>query len=105
VTFPSSQRPQQAASRAGDLKHNRAFTLIELLVVVAAIGILSALLLAVLLAARRRVRLAECGHNVRQLALAVQMFVSDHHVYPLEVNPDYFKGKYQDHDSGWPTHS
>ncbi len=78
-----------------------AFTLIELLVVVAVIGILSALLLTALMAAKERVKQAECAHNVRQLGLAVQLFVSDHHVYPLAANPDCFKGKFQEHDSGW----
>jgi prepilin-type N-terminal cleavage/methylation domain-containing protein/prepilin-type processing-associated H-X9-DG protein len=56
----------------------RGFTLLELLVVMAIIAMLASLLLPVLAKAKDTGRQASCFSNERQLALAAQLYMSDH---------------------------
>jgi len=55
-----------------------AFTLIELLVVIAVIAILAAILFPVFAQARDKARQAACFSNLRQIGLAMQMYLQDH---------------------------
>jgi prepilin-type N-terminal cleavage/methylation domain-containing protein/prepilin-type processing-associated H-X9-DG protein len=60
----------------------RGFTLVELLVVIAIIGVLVALLLPAVQAARESARKMSCANNMRQLGLACHNFVDVRGVIP-----------------------
>ena len=66
----------------------RAFTLVELLVVIAIIGVLIALLLPAVQAARESARRAQCANQMVQLTIAVLNYEMSHGAYPTGcVNP------------------
>jgi len=91
------------------MKRHKGFTLIELLVVIAIIGILAAMVFPVFARARESARKAVCLSNVKNIALAVQMYLADNNdrlvpgehgaaaleyfeITPGGENPDYTGG-------------
>jgi prepilin-type N-terminal cleavage/methylation domain-containing protein/prepilin-type processing-associated H-X9-DG protein len=63
-------------------RSGRGFTLIELLVVIAIIGILAAMLFPVFARARESARKIQCLANVKNIALAINMYLTDYDRFP-----------------------
>jgi len=85
--------------------HNQeGFTLIELLVVIAIIAILAAILFPVFARAKAKAIQTTCLSNVKQLALAFQIYASDHdETMPLAYYyTGDFAGEYEEH--AWDFH-
>jgi prepilin-type N-terminal cleavage/methylation domain-containing protein/prepilin-type processing-associated H-X9-DG protein len=88
------------------VKRRSAFTLVELLVVVAVIGVLLALLIPAVQAARETARKLHCANNLKQIGLAILTYENTHKRFPPEYFPPDLNWRHLGNIfrmHGWPT--
>ncbi len=81
------------------------FTLIELLVVIVIISVLAALLLPALRKARFAAQRTACASNLRQVGVAMHMYINDHGAFPLMSVPSQRWGPKMFFNTGIPVHA
>jgi len=84
------------------MSRQRGFTLIELLVVIAIIAILAGMLFPVFARAREAARKIQCLSNVKNIAMAIQMYLTDYEaLWPYEHRQEVMDGFHELRPCAW----
>jgi prepilin-type N-terminal cleavage/methylation domain-containing protein/prepilin-type processing-associated H-X9-DG protein len=90
LMFSKSKESRMGVHRQEVRRKSHGFTLVELLVVIAIVGVLVALLLPAVQAAREAGRSSQCKNNLRQFGLALINFESARKCFPATDPPNGF---------------
>jgi prepilin-type N-terminal cleavage/methylation domain-containing protein/prepilin-type processing-associated H-X9-DG protein len=82
------------------MMRRKGFTLIELLVVIAIIAILAAMLFPVFARARESARKIQCLSNVKNIAIAIQIYLSDYDRFPPGAHDAAYLAYMDNHPGG-----
>jgi prepilin-type processing-associated H-X9-DG protein len=85
LLMPASDSTSAVAALWAGRPARSAYSLVELLVVFGILGVLATLCLTALGNAKARGLQTQCANNLRQLGMAQEQFLSEHHGYPFVV--------------------
>jgi heavy metal sensor kinase len=99
ITLPMSRGEPMPTLTPSKIGRRLGFTMVELLVVVAVLAVLAALLMPALGRARENARRTGCTSNLRQIGMALRIYVDDHDGhYPIASEETGFAANHEENE-------